>query len=218
MVSKLKYFLSFIFDVKIETTESILNPFLQVVIRNGRLLLNTYNANYSYGSLQDAFRFVFKKIKIEDKKIKDILVLGFGCGSVAALFNGYKNVEITGVEADEKVLALYEKYFIEEITSELILVEAFSEDYVTTITKTYDLIIVDVFIDIEIPSSIKESSFYKPLQNRLNKNGILIFNFIVLNEKEQIEFEKIEDYFKLNYRRVETIEFMKFNKILVAEK
>ena len=218
MVSKLKYFLSFIFDVKIETTESILNPFLQVVIRNGRLLLNTYNANYSYGSLQDAFRFVFKKIKIEDKKIKDILVLGFGCGSVAALFNGYKNVEITGVEADEKVLALYEKYFIEEITSELILVEAFSEDYVTTISKTYDLIIVDVFIDIEVPSSIKESSFYKPLQNRLNKNGILIFNFIVLNEKEQIEFEKIEDYFKLNYRRVETIEFMKFNKILVAEK
>ena len=218
MVSKLKYFLSFIFDVKIETTESILNPFLQVVIRNGRLLLNTYNANYSYGSLQDAFRFVFKKIKIEDKKIKDILVLGFGCGSVAALFNGYKNVEITGVEADEKVLALYEKYFIEEITSELILVEAFSEDYVTTITKTYDLIIVDVFIDIEVPSSIKESSFYKPLQNRLNKNGILIFNFIVLNEKEQIEFEKIKDYFKLNYRRVETTEFMKFNKILVAEK
>jgi spermidine synthase len=218
LVSKLKYFLSFIFDVKIETTESILNPFLQVVIRNGRLLLNTYNANYSYGSLQDAFRFVFKKIKIEDKKIKDILVLGFGCGSVAALFNGYKNVEITGVEADEKVLALYEKYFIEEITSELILVEAFAEDYVTTITKTYDLIIVDVFIDIEVPSSIKESSFYKPLQNRLNKNGILIFNFIVLNEKEQIEFEKIEDYFKLNYRRVETIEFMKFNKILVAEK
>ena len=211
MVSKLKYFLSFILDVKIETTESILNPFLQVVIRNGRLLLNTYNANYSYGSLQDAFRFVFKKIK-------DILVLGFGCGSVAALFNGYKNVEITGVEADEKVLALYEKYFIEEITSELILVEAFAEDYVTTITKTYDLIIVDVFIDIEVPSSIKESSFYKPLQNRLNKNGILIFNFIVLNEKEQIEFEKIEDYFKLNYRRVETIEFMKFNKILVAEK
>jgi hypothetical protein len=56
-------------------------------------LLNTYNANYSYGSLQDAFRFVFKKIKIEDKKIKNILVLGFGCGSVAALFNGYKNVE-----------------------------------------------------------------------------------------------------------------------------
>jgi spermidine synthase len=218
LVSKLKYFLSFIFDVKIETTESILNPFLQVVIRNGRLLLNTYNANYSYGSLQDAFRFVFKKIKIKDKNIKEILVLGFGCGSIAALFNGYKNVEITGVEADEKVLALYEKYFIEEITSELILVEAFAEDYVTTITKTYDLIIVDVFIDIEIPSSIKESSFYKPLQNRLNKNGILIFNFIVLNEKEQIEFEKIEDYFKLNYRRVETIEFMKFNKILVAEK
>ena len=218
MVSKLKYFLSFIFDVKIETTESILNPFLQVVIRNGRLLLNTYNANYSYGSLQDAFRFVFKKIKIEDKKIKDILVLGFGCGSVAALFNGYKNVEITGVEADEKVLALYEKYFIEEITSELILVEAFAEDFITTCNKTYDLIVVDVFIDIEIPSSIKESSFYKPLQNRLNKNGILIFNFIVLNEKEQIEFEKIEDYFKLNYRRVETIEFMKFNKILVAEK
>jgi spermidine synthase len=218
LVSKLKYFLSFIFDVKIETTESILNPFLQVVIRNGRLLLNTYNANYSYGSLQDAFRFVFKKIKIEDKKIKDILVLGFGCGSVAALFNGYKNVEITGVEADEKVLALYEKYFIEEITSELILVEAFAEDFITTCNKTYDLIVVDVFIDIEIPSSIKESSFYKPLQNRLNKNGILIFNFIVLNEKEQIEFEKIEDYFKLNYRRVETIEFMKFNKILVAEK
>jgi hypothetical protein len=39
-----------------------------------------------------------------------------------------------------------------------------------------------------------------------------------LNEKEQIEFEKIKDYFKLNYRRVETTEFMKFNKILVAEK
>jgi spermidine synthase len=218
LVSKLKYFLSFLFDVKIETTESILNPFLQVVIRNGRLLLNTYNANYSYGSLQDAFRFVFKKIKIKDKKVKDILVLGFGCGSVAALFNDYKNIEITGVEADEKVLELYEKFFLQKITSELILIESFAEDFITTCNKTYDLIVVDVFIDIEVPSSIKESSFFQLLQNRLNKNGILIFNFIVLNEKEQIEFEKIEAYFKLNYRKLETIEFMKFNKILVAEK
>jgi spermidine synthase len=218
LVSKLKYFLSFLFDVKIETTESILNPFLQVVLRNGRLLLNTYNANYSYGSLQDAFRFVFKKIKIKDKKVKDILVLGCGCGSVAALFNDYKNIEITGVEADEKVLELYEKFFLQEITSELILVESFAEDFITTCNKTYDLIVVDVFIDIEVPSSIKESSFFQLLQNRLNKNGILIFNFIVLNEKEQIEFEKIEAYFKLNYRKLETIEFMKFNKILVAEK
>ena len=218
MVSKLKYFLSFLFDVKIETTESILNPFLQVVIRNGRLLLNTFNANYSYGSLQDAFRFVFKKIKIKDKKVKDILVLGFGCGSVAALFNGLKNIEITGVEADERVLALYEKYFIEEITSELILVEAFAEDYIKTVTKTYDLIVLDVFIDLEVPFAVKENTFFSDLYSCLSKNGILIFNFIVLNEKEQIEFEKIEAYFKLNYSKLETIEFMKFNKILVAEK
>jgi spermidine synthase len=161
---------------------------------------------------------VFKKIKIKDKKVKDILVLGFGCGSVAALFNDYKNIEITGVEADEKVLELYEKFFLQEITSELILIESFAEDFITTCNKTYDLIVVDVFIDIEVPSSIKESSFFQLIQNRLNKNGILIFNFIVLNEKEQIEFEKIEAYFKLNYRKLETIEFMKFNKILVAEK
>ena len=115
MNSKIKYLLSFLFDVTIETTESILNPILKIVLRNGRLLLNTQNANYTYGSLEDAFKFVFKKIKIEDKKLNKILILGFGCGSVAALFNGYINIEITGIEADEKVLELYEKYFIEEV-------------------------------------------------------------------------------------------------------
>jgi spermidine synthase len=218
LVSKLKYFLSFLFDVKIETTESILNPFLQVVIRNGRLLLNTYNANYSYGSLQDAFRFVFKKIKIKDKNIKDILVLGFGCGSIAALFNGYKNVEITGVEADEKVLELYEKYFLEQINSEVILVESFAEDFIVDHKKTYDLILVDVFIDLDVPPAIKENTFFQHIKKSLNTGGIFIYNFIVMNESEKIEFEKILNLIQKFFNTVEVIEFMAFNKIIVATK
>ena len=216
MILKLKYFLSFLFDIEIETTESILNPFLKVVMRNGSLLLNSQNANYSYGSLQDAFKFVFKKIKIEDKKLNTILILGFGCGSIAALFNDYKNIEITGVEADEKVIELYEKYFIGEITSDITLIEDFAEDFIKLNTKKYDLILVDIFIDLEIPSPIKEIAFFNHVTQSLAKNGVFIYNFIATNEQESKTFISIEALLSKTYSKLETIEYMKHNKIIVA--
>ena len=206
------------FDVKIETTQSLLNPCLQVVVRNGKLLLNTKNANYSYGSLQDAFKYVLKKIRIQEKKINNILILGFGCGSIAALFKTQKNIEITGVEADEKVLELYEKYFLEQINSEIILVESFAEDFIVDHKKTYDLILVDVFIDLDVPPAIKENTFFQHINKSLNTGGIFIYNFIVMNESEKIEFEKILNLIQKFFNTVEVIEFMAFNKIIVATK
>jgi spermidine synthase len=188
------------------------------VVRNGKLLLNTKNANYSYGSLQDAFKYVLKKIRIQEKKINNILILGFGCGSIAALFKTQKNIEITGVEADEKVLELYEKYFLEQINSEIILVESFAEDFIVDHKKTYDLILVDVFIDLDVPPAIKENTFFQHINKSLNTGGIFIYNFIVMNESEKIEFEKILNLIQKFFNTVEVIEFMAFNKIIVATK
>src|SRR3954471_6764919 len=73
-----KFISSFIYPVTVERTSSALNPLLEVRIENGKYVLNSEHANYSFGSLHRIFKRAFKMTRIGDKEIKNVLLLGFG--------------------------------------------------------------------------------------------------------------------------------------------
>jgi len=111
----LKKLFSYIFPINLLKVKSEVSRTLEVTLHNGKLLLDSQNANYSYGSLQRILRFGLKKIGFERiRKLQNILILGVAAGSVIRTLRdeiGYQN-KIKGVEIDPKVIEIANKYFI----------------------------------------------------------------------------------------------------------
>ena len=110
----IKRLLSYILPVKIYEKHSEISQSLEVTWNNGKLVLDSKNTNYSYGSLQKVLRKGLVAIGFEKIcEMQDILVLGVAGGSVIkTLVNDvkYKN-NITGVEIDKAVMELSNVYF-----------------------------------------------------------------------------------------------------------
>ncbi|HRB54468.1 MAG TPA: spermidine synthase, partial [Bacteroidia bacterium] len=80
--SVFQWLFSFITPVIIHKDQSEVNSILETTLENGKLVLNSAHANYSYGSLFRVFIKALLRFNIDIKNKKKILVLGMGGGSV----------------------------------------------------------------------------------------------------------------------------------------
>lgn len=79
-INPLKKTLSYFLPLVIETAEGRVTPYLEVMMTDGKLVLNSQNANYSYDSLHRIFKSLFHKIELQKYSFKNILILGMGGG------------------------------------------------------------------------------------------------------------------------------------------
>jgi len=157
---------------------SEINGTLEVTTYNGRKILDTKNANYSYGSVHRIFRACISTINLN--KVKSTLLLGLGAGSVVDLLRNefsYKGA-LTAIELDEKIIKIAKSEFNVESFGALNIIQGDAFEKVKELNKRYDLVIVDLFIDNTIPQQLYELDFWKTLHHRLADNGIIIFNTI----------------------------------------
>lgn len=186
-----KYYLSYFFEFHIESAPSEINPHLYVSLRKGRYQLSTANAVYSYADLYDNFLKAFQKIKIDKLAIDDVLLLGFGLGSIPYMlekkFN--KTYHYTAVEIDENVLYLANKYVLPELTAPINFIPSDAAIFVSYCQEQFDLICMDVFLDDEIPAHFESEAYLLQLKALLKPNGILLFNKLALraDDKERCE-------------------------------
>jgi len=181
-----KRWLSYLFEWHIESAPSDINPHLYVSLRKGRYLLSSANAVYSYGDLYNNFSKIFRKLDWEKKDIQEVLVLGFGLGSIPFMLEKVfkKNYRYTGVEIDENVLYLANKYVLPELKSsiEIFLADAYA--FVFQDREQFDLIALDIFLDDKIPPAFEETKFLQQLKKLLSPNGILLYNRLSLSKKD----------------------------------
>lgn len=188
---------SYISPCHIEQRKGQITPFLEVVLDSGKLLLNTSLVNYSYGSLHDIFHKTFKKLNIREREIKNVLILGFGAGSIASLLTDtfHKNCTITGVEADKVVIELAKKYFNIDRQKKLTIHETDAYNFVLKCPEKYDLIAVDIFVDDETPQKFSDDHFLSALGNLLAQSGIICYNrMLATSRSEKQENELIESF------------------------
>ncbi|MEP7171409.1 MAG: fused MFS/spermidine synthase [Bacteroidota bacterium] len=197
-MNPLKYIFSFLYPLTVEKTSSAFNPVLEVRIENGKYVLNAANANYSFGSLHRIFLKAFQKIKIGEREIKNVLLLGFGAGSVPVLlFEEYKlNCKITAVEIDEKVIELAKKHFNVQSFKSLNLVCSDASKFVEECSSKFDLIVVDIFIDDKVPSQFESTDCLLALKKLMGDKSILLFNKIVETENGEESFIRLLNNFK----------------------
>jgi spermidine synthase len=157
-----KKLFSYIIPLNIYKQKSTISQTLEVSWANGKLVLDSTNANYSYGSLQRILRkglqFIgFEKIRTMNK----ILVLGVAGGSVIKTLVDEINYKgsITGVEIDKAVVEIAKEYFkLDKILNlEIVIEDAF--EFVIKSEDKFDLIIIDIFQDTKMPDFLFEKVF-----------------------------------------------------------
>jgi len=171
------------------------NGNLEVTLYNGKKMLDSKNANYSFGSLQRILEIGFNNIDFTN--INSILLLGLGGGSaVNSLRKKFKyNKLIHAVELDSKVINIAEKEFGVASSDNLIIQKADALDFVANCKKEFDLVIVDIFIDNRVPNQFYSTKFCENVLKLISSKGNLIFN-LGLDKKSINERKKVAIYFK----------------------
>ena len=195
-------FFSYFIPINVHKKNSAISNTLEVTWNNGELVLDSKNTNYSYGSLQRILRKGLKYIGFERiKKFESILILGVAGGSVIKTivdeikFKG----KITGVEIDAQVVEIANKYFkLNEIKNlELVVDDAF--EFVLKTKEKYDLIVIDIFQDTKMPNFLFEDFFINHVNSLLKVNGFILFNTMVIYEKDRIRNVDYKKKFGGNY-------------------
>lgn len=192
---------SYFWDVELDKTSSEYSGSLEVICRKGRYALCTENAVYSYDDLYLNFRESFAKLDLDKYPKKNVLVLGLGLGSVPLLLEKIfkKKYSYTLVEIDSKIVDLAYKYTLHKLESPI---EVFCTDalkYVESCTQSFDLVIIDVFIDDEIPSNFESVQFLHNIQRVLAPNALLLYNRLTYNSSLK---QKTDDFFEKTFKLI----------------
>lgn len=151
----------------------------------------------SGGVVESIWKSTLKKIN--NKDIKNCLILGLGGGTVANLIRKkYPNIKIVGVEIDPLMVELGNIYLgLKKSKVDIKIQDAFK------LTKgIFDLIIVDIYCGNKFPKKFESEKFLSNIKNNLSNYGLVIFNrlFFKNNKKEVLVFEK---KLKENFRKVD---------------
>lgn len=217
----LKKLFSYFIPINVFQQKSNISQTLEVTWINGELVLDSKNTNYSYGSLQRILRKGLKFIGFERIKTMDhILVLGVAGGSVIKTLVDEINFEgkITGVEIDNSVITIANEYFhLDQIKNlEIIIDDAF--EFVLKTKKKYDVVIIDVFQDTKMPNFLFETFFINRICYLLQPKGFILFNTMILNEKQKqlnLDFFNafdVSEYIVTKLHKVEEL-----NELIVVE-
>lgn len=217
-----KKLLSYLYPITLYKETSVFSETLEITLYNGKYLLNTKNTNYSYGSLQAVLKKGLQEIgKDSISKMEHILILGVAGGSVVkTLVNDFNfSNKITGVEIDQNVIVLANKYFQLDKISNFNCVIADAEKFVATTSEKYDLIIVDIFNDKNMPGFLFEESFINNTKQILNVNGFILFNIMDLKIHKKVISENYFKYFdESNYSKNVIKNVERFNDLIIIQR
>lgn len=196
-----KKILSYLTELHLESAPSDINPHLYVSLNKGRYQLSTANAVYSYGDLYDNFSKTFDQLKPQLTDKMNILILGFGLGSIPYMLEKTygKRMYYTAVEIDENVIYLADKYVLDELDSPIQLICADAFAFVMQCQEQFDLICMDVFLDDIVPPKFTSKNFLEALQNLLEPDGRLLFNRLALTPAD---LERTGRFFEKEFKPV----------------
>jgi spermidine synthase len=216
---KWDYILSYLYPVRVEITSSPFNPVLEVVLNSGKYSLNSANTNYSFGTLHTLFEKIFRRVKLNWKEINSVLILGFGTGSIASILVKYNDgCFIDGVEIDKKIIELGKKYFNTDLVKNVDIHCIGADLFLNDCRKQYDLIIIDVYIDMNVPGELETDHFLNRIKRSLKTGGTVIFNKAVYSKSIKEQIPVLKELYEEIFNNLEIMTVMSSGKIFISRK
>lgn len=109
--------------------------------------------------------------------IQKVLILGFGPGMIyTKLSYLYQKLVFDAVEIDPEIVEVGYKYFGLKKGSGINIFIADAQKFLESVNNIYDLIIMDVFEEGQIPYHLRTAEFFQLVFNHLSKAGIFFLN------------------------------------------
>ncbi|MCB9273416.1 MAG: hypothetical protein H6564_05205 [Lewinellaceae bacterium] len=181
-----KKWLSYLFELHVESAPSSYNPHLYVSLKKGRYQLSTANAVYSFEDLYTNFLYAFQRLPLDSLPGRDVLVLGLGLGSVPLILERRfgREYRYTAVELDENVIYLANRYGLDELESPVTTICADAFAFMLQNEERYDMICMDIFLDDVVPSQFETPEFLTALRDSLNPGGLLLYNRLAAQDDD----------------------------------
>lgn len=192
-------------------------PKIEINRNNGKVHIDGANVNYSFGSLHYVFKRIIRLYKNQITKSKEILILGFGAGSIAKiLINDHQySGKIIGVEAEPKMFDLAKEYAGINTWEDIEYEVELAENYLQKSSKQFACIFIDLFVEDEIPKPCLSHEFICNLEHHLKDDGIILWNCLTHAMDKLVLAKTLNDsgYFHIN-----EVEITKENVLLAISK
>ena len=133
------------------------------------------------------------------------MILGMGTGTFAVQCERYfDTLTIEGVEIDEKITDLAEKYF--ELPSDVKVTTYDGRAYLAAVDKKYDVIMVDAYQDITIPFQMSSVEFFTMVKEHLTPEGVMVVNMNMRGKKEGNINQYLSDTIASVFEQVYTVD------------
>jgi len=183
--------MSFIKDQTLESTEGEHAEYLAVILRDGKLLLQANSAIYSWEDNYYNFRTAFEQLDWDQLPGDETLLLGLGLGSVPQMIEelfGYR-LHYTALEYDGVIAALAQEYMLHRLQSPIDTVVADAEQFMAQNERTFDFLLIDLFVDDAVPTQFDSIEFLESLRDSMNPGACLITNRLAYTGADRIASE-----------------------------
>ena len=146
-------------------------------------------------------------LMVEGKAPEDcsVLILGMGTGTYATQCRKYYgDMDIEGVEIDEKITALSREYF--HLPEDVPVVTYDGRAFLNAVDKKYDVIMVDAYQDITIPFQMSSVEFFMLVKAHLAENGVMVVNMNMRGSGEGNIDQYLADTISYVFGEVYTVE------------
>ncbi len=184
----------------------------------GRKVLNTEQANQSFGSLHQLWRQVFDHVGLKKAPPADVLMLGLGGGSVVHILRKEMKcgVPITAVEYDPEMVRLARDHFSLDTFTDVRVVPGDAMIQVHALPTRYALVVVDLFNDLDMATGVDTMGFVHALRDRCAEDGLVLFNTIGHTPGSQERCDRIGRHLRKAFLQVDEFRALDINRVFIA--
>ncbi len=185
---------------------------------NGRRVVNTSNANQSYGALHRVWRYCFDDLELRRNPPRSVLILGFGGGSAARILRQEMglNCHIVGVDDDPAMLELARNAFGWKNAAGVELHLADATTWIHQHSDRFELIVVDLFDDRRFIDGILDPLFLKGLAKLVGSRGHILLNTMVFDEESRDRSARLGQELRLHFNQVNEARYDGNNRVFIA--
>jgi len=190
---------------------------LEVRWENGRKVLNSNHGNQSFGALHRIWQRTFVHLGLTDEPPGSVLLLGLGGGSVPHILREELGLTmpITAIELDPVMLTLARSHFDLDRHTDLEVITGDATIQIHALKERFDLIIVDLFDDLDLARGVDSRSFMHGLRDRCASDGIVCFNTVAYDETSKMRCHAVKEHGQRIFHAVEELVLEDVNKVFI---
>ena len=181
-------------------------------------MLNSIHGNQSFGSLHLVWQRVLDRAITNRTPPHSVLILGFGGGSAFHILRQEMGLTmpVTAVEIDPVMIQLAILHFNHLHDPDLRLIEGDATILVHGMTERFDLVLVDLFDDLDLARGVDTNGFAHALRDRCAENGSVYFNTVAYSVNSDLRCQRVRLQLAKAFLQVEEWAFEGSNRVFVA--